>query len=239
MKVVISQPMFFPWVGMFEQIRLADTYVHYGDVQFSKGSFTNRVQIKTAQGSRWLTVPLQQLSLGQKIDEVQIDTRSDWRTSHLDQLRQAYAAAPHRKAMLELVESVYQGSHTTIGHLARHSMMVCCSYYGLDIGRRFVEVEELGIGGASSRRVRDIVKALGGTHYVTGLGASRYLDHMLFEDADIRVEYMNYRKLQYPQLHGDFTPYVSLLDLVANTGSRGIDYIVSGVRYWKEFLQNE
>ena len=47
--VVISQPMFFPWVGMFEQIALADVYVHYDDVQFSKGSFTNRVQLKTAR----------------------------------------------------------------------------------------------------------------------------------------------------------------------------------------------
>ena len=56
-RVVISQPMLFPWVGLFEQIRAADVYVHYDDVQFSKGSFTNRVQIKTARGPRWLTVP--------------------------------------------------------------------------------------------------------------------------------------------------------------------------------------
>jgi hypothetical protein len=39
--VVISQPMFFPWVGMLEQLKLADTYVHYDDVQFEKGSFSN------------------------------------------------------------------------------------------------------------------------------------------------------------------------------------------------------
>ena len=36
MNVVISQPMLFPWVGMLEQVRLADSYVHYSDVQFSK-----------------------------------------------------------------------------------------------------------------------------------------------------------------------------------------------------------
>ena len=74
MKVVISQPMFFPWVGMFEQIRLADIYVHYGDVRFSKGSYVNRVQIKTAQGVRWLTVPLQGVSLGQVIEQVRINS---------------------------------------------------------------------------------------------------------------------------------------------------------------------
>lgn len=239
MKVVISQPMFFPWVGMFEQIRLADVYVHYGDVQFSKGSFTNRVQIKTAQGIKWLTVPLQQVSLGQSIDEVRLDTRTDWRRQHMDQLKQAYAAAPFRKDMLALVDSVYQQSHASIGHLSRHSMAACCRYYGLDAGRRFVEVEQLGIAGASSQRVRDIVLALGGTRYITGHGARNYLDHRLFEDAGIRVEYMDYEKRPYPQLHGEFTPYVSLLDLIANTGPQGIECICSGTSYWKDFLKNE
>ena len=66
MKVVISQPMFFPWVGFLEQMRLADVYVHYDDVQFSKGSFTNRVQIKTPEGFIWLTAPLRNLRAGRK-----------------------------------------------------------------------------------------------------------------------------------------------------------------------------
>src|SRR5271165_5531971 len=79
MNVVISQPMFFPWVGMFEQIRLADVYIHYSDVQFSKGGFVNRVQIKTASGIKWLTVPLEGVSLGQKINQVRIDDRRAWR----------------------------------------------------------------------------------------------------------------------------------------------------------------
>ena len=29
--LVVSQPMYFPWVGMLEQIRLCDTYVFYDD----------------------------------------------------------------------------------------------------------------------------------------------------------------------------------------------------------------
>ena len=56
--VVVSQPMLFPWVGLFEQIRLADVFVHYDDVAFSKGSFFNRVQIKTLEvGSKWFNGP--------------------------------------------------------------------------------------------------------------------------------------------------------------------------------------
>lgn len=43
--------MFFPWVGFLEQLKLVDVYVFYDDVQFSKGSFTNRVQVKATDAS--------------------------------------------------------------------------------------------------------------------------------------------------------------------------------------------
>ncbi len=239
MNVVISQPMFFPWVGMFEQIKQADVYVHYGDVQFSKGSFTNRVQIKTAQGIKWLTVPLQNVSLGQSIDDVEINTRINWRSQHLDMLKHAYSNAPYYQEMLATVAQVYAQPLDLMGELARLSVESCCDYFGLATKQRFIDVRQLGIGGSSSQRVLDIVKTLGGTKYITGLGARNYLDHTLFERANIRVEYMDYQKSPYPQRNGEFTPYVSILDLIANMGKEGVNLIHSGTVYWKDYLQNE
>ena len=239
LTVVISQPLFFPWLGMFEQIRLADVYVHYLDVQFPKGHFVNRMQIKTARGVKWLTVPLKHFPLGQSINNVHIDNSTNWRRRHMDMLKQAYADAPYCRQMLALVESVYDQPAESIGTLSCLTTKACCEYYGLDSGRRFVDVQELGIGGSSSQRVLDIVKALGGEKYVTGLGARNYLDHQLLEDAGIRVEYMRYEKAAYPQLHGEFTPYVSILDLIANTGKHGIENIRSGTIYWKDYLSHE
>ena len=228
--------MFFPWVGMLEQIRLAEVYVHYGDVQFSKGSFTNRVQIKTAAGMKWLTVPLDDVRLGQSIEEVRICRRRDWRGQHLELLRQAYAKAPYADDMLALVEGVYAADHDRLDDLARASISGLCDYFRLSAGRRFVRSQELGIPGASSQRVLRIVQALGGTTYITGWGARNYLDHALFEAQGVRVEYMDYCKASYPQLHGEFTPFVSALDLVANCGRAGVGTICSNTVYWKEFL---
>ena len=78
--------MFFAWVGMLEQIKLCDEYVFYNDVQFSKGSFVNRVQLKLPEGSRWMTVPIQKFSLGQRIIELQPHNGIEWQSQHLDQL---------------------------------------------------------------------------------------------------------------------------------------------------------
>lgn len=236
MNVVISQPMLFPWVGMLEQVRLADCYVDYSDVQFSKGSFVNRVQVKTGQGTPWMSVPLRHLRLGQRINEVEIDNSTSWRDRHLHLLEAAYSCAPFRDDMLALVDEVYSQEHTSISTLSLASLLALCRYFGLMGERRFVSSANLGIGGGSSQRVLDIVLALGGDCYVTGHGARNYLAHETFDAAGVRVEYMDYLKTPYPQLHGAFTPYVSALDLVANIGPAGSNYIKSGARFWREFL---
>jgi len=236
LKVVITQSMLFPWVGLLEQMRLADVFVHYDDVQFSKGSFTNRVQVKTAIGSRWMTVPLQDLKLGNVIDQVRIAPKAEWRDAHLALLAQSFRGAPYAQDALELAREVYDKAHSSIGQLARSSMLALGRYFGLMEGKRFLDAKDLCIGGAGSSRVLDIVRAVGGTIYITGHGARNYLDHEQFDLAGIAVEYVDYCCHPYPQSHGPFTPYVSALDLVANCGLSGKDFFVSKTIPWREFL---
>jgi hypothetical protein len=228
--------MFFPWVGLFEQIRLADVHVHYDDVQFSKGHFVNRVQVKTAQGSRWLTVPLRELHLGQRINEVCLDDAQPWRQRHLALLSQAYRDAPFLGVMLKLVGDVYEQRVRSLADLAIASMEAVCRFLRLAAHAEFLRSSALGVPGTSSRRVLDIVRHVGGDVYITGHGARNYLDHDLFEANGIRVEYIDYQKRPYPQLHGEFTPFVSILDLIANEGTAGREVMVSPTVYWKDFL---
>src|SRR4051812_33631607 len=155
-RIVISQPMFFPWVGMFEQIRLADVYVHYDDVQFSKGSFTNRVQIKTARGSKWLTLPVR-VHLGDTIREVQLADEGDWRQGHLSFLAQAFEDAPYAREALDLVAQVYGQGHTMLCDLVIASMNAVLHYFELAPVTRFLRSSDLAIGGSSWQRVLDIV----------------------------------------------------------------------------------
>ena len=235
-RIVISQPMFFPWVGLFGEVRLADVYVHYDDVQFSKGSFTNRVEVKTPRGSKWLTVPLKNLKLGQLIKDVALQDVDDWRKSHVGLLAQAYSQAPYFQDMLAIVERVYARPLTNLADLTMRSMEEIWNYFGLAAGRIFLKSSELGIPGKSSQRVFDIVKHLGGDVYITGHGAKNYLDHELFERNGVSVQYMRYERAPYPQLHGAFDPHVTILDLIANTGHAGIEYIRSGTVEWREFI---
>ncbi len=236
--VVISQSMYFPWIGLLEQVRLADCFVHYDDVRFGRG-FYNRVQVKTTDGPRWMTVPVVGNGRTQTIDETPVDNTTNWQRRHLEMLRHAYSRAPYRDEMLELVAGVLDGQARTLGELSRASMLALVDYFGLRQGREFVDSRILGIPGASSERLRDIVLALSGTTYVTGHGARNYLDHELLERSGITVDYMAYELRSYPQLNGPFTPFVTALDLIANCGADGRSLLSSGSVHWKLFLAGQ
>lgn len=230
--------MYFPWVGMFEQIQLADICVYYDDVQFSKGSFTNRVQIKTdsPQGFNWMTIPLKNLKLGVNINEVEIDNQKNWQHQHLEQLKQAYKKAPYKTEIIDIVTHLFESNATTVAEVSKMSMALIVDYFNLSDSKEFYLSSQLNIQGNSSGRVCQIAKHFNATHYITGHGAKNYLDHALFEGNGIRVEYMDYLRSPYPQQCGDFNPHVSILDLIANVGKEGVHYIKSSTKYWKEFL---
>jgi hypothetical protein len=237
MRVVISQSMLFPWVGLLEQVRLADVFVHYDDVQFSKGSFVNRVQVKTPEGVKWMTVPLRDLHLGQRIEEVQTMPIEQWRDTHLQLLARSFEGAAYARDAMALAEAVYDRQPENLAQLARQSLLSLCDYFGLGDTTRFVDVSALDANGSSSERVLSVVRQLGGSTYITGHGASSYLDHEFFEQHGIEVVYMDYQRRAYPQAHGAFTPYVSGLDLVAHCGRQGRQQLCSGTVSWKEFAR--
>jgi hypothetical protein len=236
--VVISQPMLFPWVGMLEQARLADVWVHYDDVAFSKGSFINRVQLKTSQGTEWLTIPITGLQLGQAIRDVKVNEVTGFRRKHLQAIAHAFARAPYRDAALSVAERAYGTQSAFLMDLLLAGLDALWAAFSL----RPAEVHAssaLQVPGAGSPRVLAVVQKFAGNVYVTGHGARNYLEHEVFEAAGVDVRYMNYEKRSYAQLFGEFTPYVTGLDLLANMGPEaGKQHIASGTLAWRDFVQS-
>jgi hypothetical protein len=233
-KIVISQPMYFPWIGLLEQIKSSDIFVHYDDVQFSKG-FLNRVQIKTNAQNQWLTVPLKKHHREAHINEIQIDTESNWKKKHREFLRHSYNNALHCDEMLAIVDNLFSEDIRFLSDLSIKSVEILANYFELVDEKKFFKSSDLDILGNSSARLFDVCCHFNCNYYITGHGAKNYLDHNLFEKNGIQVHYMNYSIQPYTQLHGDFTPYVSSLDLIANCGKEGIKHITPKTIHWRSF----
>ena len=231
-RVVISQPMYFPWAGFLAQMALADVYIWLDDAQFSKGSFTNRVQIKTAAGIKWLSIPLAGKGSYQDIRNLGASEPSWW-MPHRALLAQALKGRPHLAQALAIFDQVPKDIALVDTLIASaeapaHAMGIRPS--------TILRSSEMSVEGNSWDRVLRMVKAVGGTEYITGHGALNYLDHEAFEAAGVAVSYMNYNPLPWPQDHGDFTPYVTCLDLLANVAAeQAAAHLRPAVTGWRTF----
>lgn len=227
--------MFFPWVGIFEQIKLSDVFVHYDDVQFPQGrSFISRVQVKTNNGVNWLTAPVNRNESGRLINQTVLVSDSDWRRSHLQTLKHSYIRAPFFDEMYELAKEIYSSPTNNLSSFNCNCIEKISSY--LDIKTIFCKSSDIGFETSSSEKLLDLCRHFGATDYITGLGAINYLDYSIFENCSIKVNYMSYEKRSYPQLDGEFTPFVSVLDAIANLGKNASSLICSNAVYWKDFV---
>ena len=227
MNVVILQPSYIPWRGYFDQIRRADLFVFYDDVQYDKHGWRNRNQIKTAQGKQWLTIPVHSKGVtdGIPIKEVRIDWSKPWARNHLKALTFAYKKAPYFNDYLPLLEDFFSRHDECLSDFTIETTIRLSRELGI-ASTRFLRSSDLpGIEGARTDRLIQILKHVGAKHYISGPSARDYIEQEKFEQAGITLEYMEYNYPEYPQLYPPFKPYVTILDLLFMTGKNAIEYM--------------
>jgi hypothetical protein len=215
--VAVLQPGYLPWIGFFDQMRRADVFVYYDDVQFDKHGWRNRNRIKGPDGPEWLTVPV--LHHGKpRILDVAIDARAPWARRHIGTIRQYYGSAPFLERYLGDLEKLFARRWERLVDLDLAVAEQMAEWLGVD-----TQVERsscLGIEGERSDRLLRICQRFDATRYLSGEAAKTYLDVALFERNGIEVIWQDFHHPTYPQLHGDFVPYLSAIDLLLNCGER-------------------
>lgn len=227
MNVVILQPSYIPWRGYFDQIRRADLFIFYDDVQYDKHGWRNRNQIKTAQGKQWLTIPVhsQGVTAGIPIKDVKIDWSKPWAKNHLKALTISYNKAPYFKTYLPLLESFYARRDEFLADFTIATTVALTRELGLHQTRFLRSSEIPGVDGQKTDRLIQILTKVGARHYISGPSARDYIEKEKFDAAGITLEYMEYNYPEYPQLYPPFDPHVTVLDLLFMAGLQALEYI--------------
>ena len=225
--LVVLQPGYLPWLGFFDQMRRADIFVFYDDVQYDKNGWRNRNRIKSPAGPHWLTVPVRVGSLSQRISETEVDNRQPWARKHLGTVRQFYSKAPHLKRYLPELEELLAGRRwELLAELDEAVVKLMCRWLGLE--RPTLRSSELGVEGQRSERLLKLCLRLGARRYLSGSAAQSYLDVEMFARHGVEVVWQDYSHPVYPQQHGDFVPFLSALDLLLNCGDDSASIIARG-----------
>lgn len=226
-KVLITQSNYIPWKGYFDAINQADEFILFDEVQYTRRDWRNRNLIKTANGVRWLTIPVATKgNFKQNINETRVSV-PNWCSKHWDTIRANYVRAPFFKLFAEEIESLYLDNTEEL--LSRINEKFVVTLNGiLGINTKMTRCEDYGVSAGKTDRLIDLCLKSGASEYLTGPAAKAYLNESQFAEAGITVHWLDYTGYpQYPQMHDPFEHGVSILDLIFNTGPSARQYMKS------------
>ena len=219
----IHQPHYLPWLRYFDKLARSDTFILLDTAQFSKNGWQNRNKIKTPGGTTLLTVPVHS-RLGETLCHVTIDNRQPWRAKHRRTLEQSYGKAPHYAEHRSFFDEVYAREWERLADLNGYMLEYFVRVLGIETP--IVTASSLGVSGEATERLVKLIKAVGGTRYYSGAHAlDTYLDCEALEEAGIELELQQWQPPAYPQLHGEFVPDLSIVDLLMACGPESLEVL--------------
>lgn len=226
-RVGIIQPNYLPWRGYFHFIKEVDIFIFLDDVQYTKRDWRNRNRFRMLNGQTvWLTVPVES-SQESLIKDVLIKYDSEWVNKHILTLQHNYKNSPFFNEYFEKIKNILRSDIKKICDLNIILTKNICSWLG--IKTPLLKSSDLKATGSKDVKLIDIVKSVGGTHYLSGPAAKDYIQPCLWNKAGISLEYMNYPDYpEYRQISSPFDPAVSILDLLFMVGSDAPKYIWQG-----------
>jgi hypothetical protein len=229
-RIAIHQPHYLPWPGYVAKWAAAERFIMLDTVQYEKNGWQNRNRIKTSDGPRWLTVPVH-ARLGTTIRDVGVDAAQPWRARHLRAIELAYARAPHLERHHAGLRDLYAREWDRLAPLAAASAAWLAGALGVGGPVTLASELDLGPGGASAdatTRLVALCRAVGADTYLAGRDGARYMDLAQFRAAGIAVEVQEYTPPVYAQLHGEFVPSLSALDLLLTHGDEALAILCRG-----------
>ena len=224
MIAAIHQPQYLPYPGFFDKMDKADIFVLLDDVQFKKNEWQNRNRIPNSQGCQWLTVPVK-YKFGQKINEVEINNKANWRNKHYQAFLTNYNQAPVFKDYQSFLKNVYEKNWERLSFLNVYLIENLKEFLGIETN--LVLSSELDVSGKKTGRLVEICKKFKAGVYLSGPGGENYLDLDEFRQAGIEVRFQKFHPPVYPQAFPGpgFRENMSIVDLLFNCGKESLEVL--------------
>lgn len=222
---VISQPRFIPALNYLHRMMLTDVFVWLDNVQYTPRDWENRNKVKGPSGAKWLSVPVIHESRDQRICDTKIDPSQNWRQDHVRTLEHFYGRAPHGHEMMDFILPLISAESQRLMDLNIGIVESVAPLLG--IACHFVTATSLGADGRGEDLLIGLCRSVGATCYMSGSLGRNYITPSKWAESGLGLCYHDYNHPSYPQIHGDFLPWMSFLDLVANVGFAGARDVIA------------
>ncbi len=220
--VTIHQPDFMPWLGLFDKINNADTFIildHVSNNPKSAEFWCRRVKMLIGGKEHWMSVNLKkdekEVFIPINKMEIYMDEHSIRKFKQSVELN--YKKAPFFKDVFYLIENYF--SSPLVDLCQKNTQFIKEVMTKMDIATEVVVSSQMQPQFTSNEMLIDLLKKVNASTYLCGAGAGEYQKDELFVAQGIAVKYNSYVPKAYPQFNSpDFVKGLSIIDVLMNLG---------------------
>ena len=231
-KVAISQPCFFPYLGYYQLINASDIFVVYDDVTYMKGKWINRNRILVNGQEYMFSLPLKSASSFNLISNISVDISrfNYWREKFLATLRHSYRRAPFYKDTMDIISLALDSKDGLLAGYCCKSLKSVFDYVNIDVN---ILPSSSGLGGVHLDRIQrlvHIVRNQGGSIYINSAGGRQLYKTDDFSQSGISLRFLDSSLPVYSQSTlspGKYIPSLSMIDILMNCSPEQIRHMMS------------
>jgi hypothetical protein len=227
--VAIHQPNFFPWLGYFNKLAQADSFIVLDNVQFPKtgGTWMNRVRLLVNGQPEWVSMPIVRSYHGVRlVREMKINNTIPWRKKLVKTIEQSYGRAPYFNEVLPVLSRLIENPIDDLREFNVAAFRALAAAIGLDPAK-LIFGSTLNVKGEATDLLIAMVQAVDGTAYLCGGGAGGYQEDEKFAAAGIELIYQHFGHPTYPQANTEqFYAGLSVIDAMMNCGFEKVHALI-------------
>lgn len=216
------QPYFFPYLGYYQLLQAADTFVFFDDVNYINKGWINRNNMLQKDKPLLFTVPLLKASQNRLINEIELLEFDKWESGFLKQVQHNYSKAPFYAVIFPWLNNIFDNQQFThIGQLAMASISGVASLLELDV--QLMKSSEINYNRENSTSGQDkilsICSVLQADHYINAINGRELYNEENFVAENVQLSFIQMHDISYPQWNNTaFVPYLSILDVLMFNG---------------------
>jgi hypothetical protein len=216
MIVTIHQPNHLPYLGFFDKIMKSEVFIIHDDCQFNEHEHQHRNKIRIYSGWKWLTVPVYKEK--KPIKDIRIRNEKQrnqphWSKIHYREIRANYKKTPYFDSYKDELKRIYEKKYEKLADLNMHLINFLLKAFDINVDIRYAS--EFGFTSTKTQKIVDLVNAVGGDVYISGIGGKDYLD---LSTIDFKVVFQDFKHPVYPQRYPGFEPNMAAIDALFNVG---------------------
>lgn len=214
-RVVIMQPYLFPYIGYFQLMKIADEFVVYDNIEYTKKGWFNRNRILVNGKDSFITFPLRKGSDFLHVkDRFLSDTWPEERIKLLNRIKEAYRKAPYFSDTFSIIEEIILFDVQNLFTFTLNSLNKLKDYLNLTCTLVVSSSIPIDHSLKSEDKVIAICKERGANDYINPSGGIDLYKKDRFSNEGISLSFLFPSEIKYNQFNNEFVPWLSIIDLL-------------------------